>query len=330
MTVPYPMPKRLHNPEGTLRRVGVELELAGLDLDQLGGVVVHCFGGRHERDGRFVHHVRGTTLGDFVLELDAAVLKSAGYRELLRSLGLDSSFRERVDSAVERITGELVPHEIVSPPVPLDRLEEMEALRERLREAQALGTRASWRYAFGLHLNPEVASLEAEDITAHLKAYLLLSDRLREHGDIDLSRRVAPFIRDFPEDYARLVVAPDYWPDGQQLVADYCLHNPTRNRPLDLLPLFAHLDPGLLPEPLRNDPLLKPRPTFHYRLPNCAIDEPQWRLAHEWAGWLAVETLAGERAALARLGAEYLEFRKDPITGFDPAWAERTRGWLPD
>ncbi|OBX33760.1 putative amidoligase enzyme [Halomonas elongata] len=36
---------------------------------------------------------------------------------------------------------------------------------------------------------------------------------------------------------------PDYQPDLRTLIDDYLEYNPTRNRELDLLPLFAYLDP---------------------------------------------------------------------------------------
>jgi hypothetical protein len=324
----FPQPHRRFTPAGELRRVGAELELAGIDLRGLGAAVMHCFGGRLDTTERFVHHVRDTTLGDFTLELDATLLKEQGYQHLLEDLGLEADARARIDDVLERVTGTLVPHEVVSPPIPLDRLGELETLRAHLQRVKARGTRAALRYAFGLHLNPEAPGLEAEDITAHLKAFVLLRDRLREYGDIDLSRRLVPFIKDFPEHYARRVAAPEYWPDLDALVADYLADNPTRNRALDLLPLFAHLDPGRLPPALRANPLLKPRPTYHYRLPNCAIDEPDWTLAREWCGWLAVERLAADRAALERLGAEYLQTRQPPIAGFDPKWSAHTRPWL--
>jgi Putative amidoligase enzyme len=61
-----------------------------------------------------------------------------------------------------------------------------------------------------------------------------------------------------------------------QLFEHYLEHNPTRNRPLDLLPLFVHLHgPGLLKR-VEDAPLVKPRPTFHYRLPNCELTNPGW------------------------------------------------------
>lgn len=46
--------------------------------------------------------------------------------------------------------------------------------------------------------------------------------------------------------------------------------------------------------------LVKARPAYHYRLPNCLIDEPDWRLAREWNTWVAVERLAADAPAAGR------------------------------
>ena len=55
---------------------------------------------------------------------------------------------------------QLVPFEIVSPPIPMDRLGELESLIRRLRESGAQGTESGAFYAFGLHFNPELPDLD--------------------------------------------------------------------------------------------------------------------------------------------------------------------------
>jgi hypothetical protein len=52
--------------------------------------------------------------------------------------------------------------------------------------------------------------------------------------------------------------------------------------------------------------LVKPRPAFHYRLPNCMIDEPEWTVAREWNTWVAVERLAADPGRLGALSREYM------------------------
>jgi hypothetical protein len=45
--------------------------------------------------------------------------------------------------------------------------------------------------------------------------------------------------------------------------------------------------------------LIKPRPTWHYRLPNCLIDDPDWSLRDPWREWVRIEKLAADPDALA-------------------------------
>jgi hypothetical protein len=80
-------------------------------------------------------------------------------------------------------------------------------------------------------------------------------------ADINLTRRITSYIDPFPIEYVRKVIAPAYRPDLGTLIDDYLEHNPTRNRALDLLPLFLHLDEERV-RAITDDPLIKPRPTF--------------------------------------------------------------------
>lgn len=327
----FPLPPEPRNAAGEPRRLGFELELAGIDTATLCATVQSVFGGRIEGEGPFLRHVRDTELGDFTVEIDTALLKDRSYLGVLERLGIDTdeaTWRAPLEDLLERLAGTVVPHEVASGPIPLTQAHEMERLRAALHVAQARGTRSALRFAFGLHLNPEVPALTADSLTRHLRAFLLLRDTLRESGAIDLTRRLSPFIRDFPEDYARRVIDPDYRPDLATLARDYAAANPTRNRALDMLPVLAEAADDALPDAVREDPLLKPRPTFHYRLPNCAIDEPDWTLGREWAGWLAVERLAAEPERMARIAAEYLGHRRQALTGPDEDWARQTRPLL--
>lgn len=324
----FPQPPQTLNAEGTPRRLGFELELAGIDTETLCATVQAVFGGWIEGDGPFLRHVRDSELGDFTVEIDTALLKDRAYLGVLERLGIDTdaaTWRAPLEDLLARLAGTVVPHEISSGPIPLDRAHEMERLRAALHAAQGRGTRSALRFAFGLHLNPEVPALTADSLTRHLRAFLLLRDALREAGEIDLTRRLSPFIRDFPEDYVRRVVSPDYQVDLATLAQDYAADNATRNRSLDMLPVLAHAAAAALPAEVRDDPLLKPRPTFHYRLPNCAIDEPDWTLAREWADWVAVERLAADTEALDSLAEAYLAHPRQALPGLDEAWASRTR-----
>jgi Putative amidoligase enzyme len=97
------------------------------------------------------------------------------------------------------------------------------------------------------------------------------------------------------------VVAPGYRPDLAGLASDYLAANPTRDRGLDLLPVLLHLDPARVRARLPREKV-GARPALHYRLPRARVGEPGWGIAPAWAGWAAVERLAGDPDRLAALG----------------------------
>ncbi|RFA26974.1 hypothetical protein CAI21_15520 [Alkalilimnicola ehrlichii] len=325
----FTLPNRQLTTEGKMRRLGIEFEFAGIELDIICELIVDLYGGEHKAERRFAHAVENTRWGTFVVEMDTTILKDENYRKYLDMIGFDPASVRRVEDFVGRIASTLVPHEIACPPIPFDEAHQIEALRERLRTQQALGTRAALRYAFGLHFNPEAPATDANTLLNYLRAFFLLLDHLQVAGKIDLARRIAPFINDFPEAYIFKVLAPQYQPDSAQLIDDYLEYNPTRNRPLDMLPLFAWIDAArVLRTMSHQQELIKPRPTFHYRLPNCLIDEEHWTIAHEWSGWVAVEALAEQPDAIAELSQAYLARHRQPVIGPDEQWANYIEQWL--
>lgn len=306
----FDMPPSQRNAGGEWRRVGFEMEFSGLDLDGAAAVIADLFGGDRIVDNPFVQRLEKTRLGDFELELDASLLKQRRYAEALKKLGFDPDddpFGAKLEKAIGNLAATVVPYEIVTPPVPLDQLDEIERLRQALHERGAKGTRASPLHAFGCHINPEAPSLEAASLLAHLRAFLLLFEKLRDSAQVDFSRRVAPFIDPFPEAYRDRVLDAAYAPDCRALAADYVAYNPTRNRPLDLLPLLAHV---CGPEAVAGADGGKPvgaRPAYHYRMPDCAIGDPHWRVAAEWNRWIQIERLAADGERLEALCAAATE-----------------------
>jgi hypothetical protein len=314
-------PPEPHNPDGEVRRVGVEIEFAGLPPRDTAELVRDCFGGRVEAISAHRMKVCETRWGDFGIELDTqyahpdeAVLY-AGPRDDTEwerhrhRMRID--FHTRTRELIGDVVTGLVPTEIVCPPVPWNELEELDALFVALGRRGAKGTDESLLYGFGLHLNPEVSSLEVSDILDHLRAYLLSAQWLREQIDVDITREVLPHANPFPKLYALRILDPDYAPDIDTMIADYLEFNPTRNRELDMFPLFAHLRPDYPHELFRNK-LVKARPTFHYRLPDARLSDPEWGSAVEWNRWLAVEKLAADKSALTDRAAGYLARHRRP------------------
>lgn len=297
----FATPPNAENADGETRRVGVELEMAGLRPEQVADIVAEVVGGRIEVDNAFVTRVCDTRLGDFRVELDADLLKSRQYQKLLAEFGIDigeGDEREQLESIISRVAGLIVPLELVGPPVPWTALPDLDGIREGLHRAGARGTHSSPIYAFGMQLNIEAARLDADYLLSILRAFLLSYDELIEAERVDLSRRITPYVQPFPEEYLAHILQNDYSPGLEKLIDDYLRLTPTRNRPLDLLPLFAYLDEARVMDAPVETHLIKPRPAFHYRLPNCLIDEPDWSLATVWNRWIEIERLADDSARL--------------------------------
>lgn len=307
------------NADGKTRRVGVELEMSGLDLDTLAGLVAGFFELDITSDGRYERRLRGDPEGDWVIELDYDLLKKLG-REDLDAESLAGQINKTTEEALAWAAEAIVPLEIVGPPLPLDRLNEVEALISYLRETGAKGTSESIFNAFGMQFNPELPSHETGMITACLKAFMCLYDWLLVRADVDFSRRVTSYVDPFPTDYVKKLLAADYWPDLETLIDDYLADNPTRNRALDMLPLFMFLDEERV-RAATDDTLIKARPTFHYRLPDCKVDEPDWGLHVAWNDWVEVERLAADENRLQACCEAYLDFLGSPLKGIFSKWA---------
>ncbi|MCC5806442.1 MAG: amidoligase family protein [Opitutales bacterium] len=318
-------------PGGGERVVGVELEFAGLDMAGIAEIITGVYGGRLETKDVWSGKVCGTSLaefGDFAIELDASLLKDGKLERYLGKVGVEKGETfSSVEDFVARSARHIVPMEIVAPPLPLGRLPELERLRAALAASAAKDTRASVFHAFGTHFNPEAPSFEAADIRDILRAFLILYDWLKEKLEVDLSRRLTPFIDPFPRAYARLVLAPDYAPDLDTLIRDYLRHNPTRNRPLDMLPLFAHLREDVVFEGFEPK-LVSPRPAYHYRLPNCSLNDPAWTLASEWNRWVVVERVAADKERMAHLAESWLHWLDHPAQVVAGRIAAKIREWF--
>jgi hypothetical protein len=322
---PVPLSRENDRP----RLVGFEFEFTGLDLPRAVRVIQAVCGGEKTEHNRFQYSVE-TDLGRFDVKVDADIIRTKKYEGYFRKLGIPlekSEVRLGLEEVVEKVSATVIPNEIVTPPIPVTRLETVNELSRKLRLAGAKGSKASILNAFGLHINPESPSLDVHTLRRHLQAFFLLQDWIIEESQIDVSRKMTRFIDDFPEPYVRRVLDPDYDPDMDGLIRDYLEHNPTRNRSLDMLPLFAWIDRdrvlGAVPE---QNNLISPRPTFHYRLPNCLVDDPQWSPAEEWYRWVQVERLAADPGRLREMGSAWLALENTLFRR--TAWIKQVRQWL--
>lgn len=282
---------------GEPRKVGVEIEYTGLGLRETAELVQRIFGGRIVRRSEYDYCVGHTGPGTFEINADMGYLRRLGEEQ--ERLGERPAYQQVVARLAEKIS----PFEIATPPLfPAD-MGRMDALVTLMGQRGARGTRANLLAAFGVHFNPLVPSLESESLHRYLRAFAVLYPWLVESLGVDLSRRVTPFVDAYPRSYVGLLLSSDRAPSRTRLIADYLEHNPTRNRALDMCPLFAFLAPDLVQRMVR-DERVKARPTFHYRLPNSHVGEHGWSLSDEWRSWLLVEHLAHQPRRLRILAAE--------------------------
>ncbi len=317
----YRDPPVRHRDDGAQRRVGFELEFSGLDLDAASRTVASALEGDISADTRAEHAVVVAELGEFTIEIDWDFLKRKA-RE-----SADGETKEWI-KPLSQAAPMLVPIEVVAPPIAIDRLSALDPMVLALRSAGAQGTEESLIAAYGVHINPETPGLDAPTLHRYLCAFALLQWWLFDAHDVDTMRRLTPYINPWPEAYLHEVLTLEA-PDTETLIDSYLAHNATRNRALDMLPLFSELDPERVQAAV-DDRRVKARPTFHYRLPNCHIEDPRWSLATSWNLWCTVEALAWDDVALAQLSQEFLAAHR-PLLGVSNAdWVQRTNQWLTD
>ncbi len=318
ITEKYKQPAAVKRSNGDPRRVGFEIEFIGLDFEQVLEVLLPAVSGMIERQTE-AEALVSSKLGDFAVEIDWDYLKREAREDEEPKPHL-----EWLSSAASL----LVPIEIVCPPIAMDRLEILDPIIKGLRDAGARGTEDSPVAAFGVHVNAEIASLNAGLIDHYLKAFGLLQWWLVKAHEVNLSRRLTPYINLYPESYLHQVMAGKRL-STEDIIDTYLEENPTRNRALDMLPMFAEIDAERVRRVI-DDPRIKARPAFHYRLPNCQIDKSKWSLAEAWNLWWVVEELAHREDALKGLCQRYLEAER-PVLGVDrSSWTETMDTWLKD
>jgi hypothetical protein len=341
MKIYYEMPPMLHKKNGEQRRIGVEIELSGVELAAIACQTHIAYGGRIKEISPYEFTLKGSTLGDFKIELDYVYLKkyarerynSSDKKEAEIELG-NIADADNLDieawaaDALGLIAKNFIPFEIITPPLPMHKLNELDLLIARLREHGAKGTKHILFYAFGVHLNPELPDTDIATVLAYFRAFFCLRFWLEEKEELPISRRVTPFINRFPNDYIRQVMNIKYAPTMDEFIDDYLAANPTRNRALDLLPLLAWLNEKKVRQ-LLPDEKISPRPTFHYRLPNSDIDNPDWSLALCWNNWVMVERLAARPDKLTKMIEAY--GRHMSFLGMNSkSWREQTKQCLQD
>ena len=324
MTAPesrFELPPRLNKDDGSPRMVGFELEFSGITLDETVAALQSSLGAELQSETAAERVLRVDSLGEFNVELDWAYLKRKAAQQEREEGG---EWLERLSQAAAL----LVPVEVVCPPIPVLGLALLQPMVAALREAGAVGTEESLLAAYGVHINAEIPRLDASTLFSYLKAFAVLQWWLVDAHEVDTTRKVSPYIDLYPEVYLNQVLSRSE-PTMEEIFADYLEHNANRNRALDLLPLLAAINEKAVRQAV-DDPRIKARPTFHYRLANCCIEKANWSLAESWNTWCVVERLADRKDELDALAAEFLAADR-PILGVGRSdWVGYIDQWLKD
>lgn len=316
------MPPEVTRGDGSMRRVGFELEFSGIDLDAAATALQTSLGAslKSETAAERVLHVE--SMGEFRVELDWAFLKSQAAKQ-----GRSARQEEWLERLSD-VAALVVPVEVVCPPVPLEDLAKLDSMVLALRQAGAVGTEESLLAAYGVHVNAEVPALDAATLYPIIRAYCLLQWWLMDRHGVDTTRKMSPYIGLYPEAYVEHVLsAPTA--EGDEILNVYLEHNATRNRALDLLPLLSEIDESRV-RSVVDDPRIQARPAFHYRLPDCHIEQEDWSLSRAWNTWCVVEKLAERADDLNALASDFLEADRILLGVNRNRWVESLDKWLND
>jgi|LULF01.1.fsa_nt_gb hypothetical protein len=318
----------MKNYEKKERRVGFEIEFQNLTPKKVAQIITDCIEGEVIKESDASYLVK-TSYGEFKAETDAKLLKQLAKtsEDNIRVKKFD--FEGVIKDILKPLTEELVPTELVSPPLEESQFDLIKKIEQALIKAGAKGTNESAYFAFAAQFNPEIVSKDSDHILNVLRAYILLTPWLRAQIHIDLTRELTSYVDDFPKEYAKLILEDNYSPDLEQLIDDYLKYNPTRNRGLDLLPLFMFLDAQKVRKKVKDD-RVKARPTFHYRLPSCQFGLDSWHVFVEWKRWVLLERLAKDITFLKKMSKSYLRLCDSHTLNIDKKWLQTSNHYIED
>lgn len=290
-----------HAPDRPPRRIGLELEFAGLTEARAAQVFAEAVGGTANQSEARNWICDSAQFGACEVYLDTR------FDDRLAALG---------QTAVD-LMREVVPVELVTEPFDLAYLPLFNHGVAALRQAGAIGSRDGVLLGFGLHLNIEIAEESVDHLWRVVTAYALLEEHIRADDPIDVSRRILPFVQPYPD---ALVddLAKECPETLRALIELYLTHAPTRDHGLDMLPIFKGIDADRVEAKVHGLTAVKPRPAYHFRLPDCRIDEDGWGVMAAWDQWSMVEALARDDALLDALRHARRDWAKTPALGRRP------------
>ena len=299
----FPVLPDLPEGPGAPRAVGVELEFGALAPERAADIAGRTLGGRVSAVSAAEWRLEGARIDD----------APVGEVKIYLDTALRPEGRDRAAVAGVALARQIVPIEIVTPPLPQTALPALERLVDALRDAGAEGSRSHLLHGFGLHLNVTLADPEhGADLPRIARAFALLEPWLRLRDPLDLARRALPFTQPFPEPFVDALAAlPDG--DAADLFDLLDTHITSRNHGLDLLPAYAALAPRRFADHPGASGAVSARPAYHYRMGESRVDEPAWSLGYEWRRWWLVERVGADAGLTGRLASAWIAARAAPF-----------------
>lgn len=285
----------IHTTTGKPRRVGCEVEFAGLEEADAARALQSCLGGQIDEDHGHLMHLKDSAIGTLKIALDTALPKNTD---------------NPATRAMTGLLAKVVPVEIVTEPLELEELKAFSHALETLEMKGAVGSQDGVFYGFGVHLNVEIPGLDDPHTLKTIRAFAALDPYLRETFPINLTRRILPFIKSWPDEFVRELIErrPVAMRQVMAIAAD---HVPSRNYALDLYPVFKNAWPRAFETFFPHDDTTKARASFHFRLPDSRLGERVWSLSEAWNMWRLVEDVAQKNRVLHTLEDAWLRAR-DP------------------
>ena len=334
MTTQFWIPPVTKASDGQNRRVGFEIEFGNVSVSETAHALAETLGGELQESNPFIFQLQTEDLGTLRIERDTELLNTVRYREFLGQLNIDfdeGTVAREIEQGVDRLSSSLVPCEIVTAPLEFSQFRRLHDIVQCLNQLGATGTQDSLINAYGTHLNPSIPELSAATIRNYMQVFLLLSDWIIKDSNTDFSRRYfTRFIDPFPKAFLEHVLDMEYQPGEDKLIADYLRHNPTRNRALDLLPMLSEIDSATVQANVKSSErsLIKKRPAFHYRLPDCRLGDADWSIANEWNRWWYVEAIASHDTLREELIRQWQSQQQKFLLPFSGDWIHRVTRFI--
>lgn len=298
------------------RKIGVEIEFYGVDVAQTSTLLSGLFNGDIKQNSNSEATLENSQIGDIKVELDAQLAHkisdytSKNNNDFSQTLGQAGNELLRLAS---------VPVEIVFPPVDINKLDQLDSVIPLLCDAGAKGTQDSPFFAFGVHLNVSTSETKPAYYRDVMLSFFLLQYWLAKKTRQDFSRVVSGYNKLYPHKFGIGLMNVEFL-TLIELINFYEIHVPDRNYALDMYPLWAHLHKDCLSEKKQN--LIKARPTFHYRLPDCKLGQEGWNFSQEYKWWCEVEKLAKDKKKLNDIVASYCKSIPSFSDPFGNKWLE--------